>query len=135
MKSLFTTRYSSSSFNVALLVLRLGFGILLMYHGYDKMQHFDTMKTQFISFMGLSPSMSLSLVIFAELFCSALVVLGLLTRLATIPIIITMVVAIAKAHNYDITGQGQAAALYLFGFLAILFLGAGKASVDGAIGK
>jgi putative oxidoreductase len=135
MKKLFSARYSASAFNIAMLVLRLGFGILICKHGYDKLENFATIKTQFIPFLGMSQSVSLSLVIFAELFCGALVILGFATRLATIPLIITMTVALVKVHNGDVFGAGQAATLYLVAFLALLFAGPGKASVDGMISK
>ena len=135
MKKLFSARYSAGAFNTAMLVMRLGFGILIAKHGYDKLENFAMIKTQFISFLGLSQSVSLSLVIFAELFCGCLVVIGLATRLATIPLIIAMSVALFKAHNGDVFGVGQAATLYLIAFVGILLAGPGKASVDGMISK
>ncbi|HYC29788.1 MAG TPA: DoxX family protein, partial [Chitinophagaceae bacterium] len=65
----------------------------------------------------------------------ALVLMGLLTRFACIPLIIAMFVAVWKGHNGDLFGQGEHAALFFVGFLAIMVLGPGKISVDGAIGK
>ncbi len=135
MKKLFSTKYSAGAFNTAMLLLRLGFGILMMMHGYDKLVHFSTYQSKFIDFMGMGTTMSLALVVFAEFFCSLFIILGLFTRLATIPLIIVFSVALFKAHDADIFGKGEPAALFLFGFLALLFLGPGKASVDSMIGK
>src|SRR6185436_4769916 len=78
---------------------------------------------------------SLSLVIFAEFFCAIFIVAGLLTRLSCIPLIIAMSVALFMSHHGDVFGDGQEAALYLGGFIAILFMGPGRFSVDKLIGK
>jgi putative oxidoreductase len=93
------------------------------------------MKSNFMDFMGMGSTLSLIMVVFAEFFCALFLILGLFTRLACIPLIITMAVALFKAHNGDVFGDGSHAALYLGGFLALLLLGPGKASVDGISGK
>ncbi|MES2331383.1 MAG: DoxX family protein [Bacteroidota bacterium] len=118
-----------------LLILRIGFGGLLAVHGYDKLMHFAEMKANFISFLGMSPGMSLGLLVFAEFVCSLFVVLGLLTRFACVPVIIGMSVALIQAHGGDITGKGQPATLFLLAFLSLLFTGPGKYSLDAALYK
>lgn len=135
MRKLFSTSYSTGAFNTAMLVLRLGLGILMIHHGYDKLVHFGKYEAQFMNFMGIGQTMSLALVVFAEFFCSLFLILGLFTRLATIPLIITMCVALFKAHNAEVFGDGQMSALYLTGYIALLLTGPGKVSVDGMIGK
>ena len=135
MAKIFSTRYHAGGFNTGLLVLRLGMGILLAHHGYDKLIHFNTFKPMFTNFMGIGQSASLSLAIFAEFFCSLFVIIGLFTRLACIPIIILLCVIIFKVTGQDYFGKAEAATLYLSGFLAILFAGPGRASVDSMISK
>jgi putative oxidoreductase len=135
MKKLFSTKYSAGSFNAAMLLLRLGLGILMIHHGYDKLVHFDKYQSQFIDFMGMGQKISLSLCVFAEFFCSAFLILGLFTRLATIPLIINMCVIIFKVLEADVFGKAESAVLYLTGFIVLLMVGAGKASVDGMVGK
>lgn len=132
---LLTTRYNSGAFNLALLLLRLGFGILIVHHGYDKLIHFSMYETRFVSFLGLSANVSLGLVVFAEFFGGILIILGLLTRLACIPLIITMAVALFKAHSGDFFGMGEMATLYLTAYVVLLLTGPGRISVDGMIGK
>ena len=76
---------------------------------------------------------SLGLVVFAELFCAILIVLGLGTRFAAIPIIVTMAVAafiVLAGNPFD--GR-ELALLYLTAFTTILVLGAGSYSLDKAI--
>ena len=128
MKKLLSISYSEWSFNLALFILRVGCGILLLMHGYNKIVHFDTMRISFLDFMHLGSSVSL---ILAELFCSIFLILGLFTRLAAIPIIIDLTVALWKMHHFNIFGDGERASIFLLAFIAILFVGPGKASVDG----
>ncbi|MEO7766735.1 MAG: DoxX family protein [Ferruginibacter sp.] len=135
MKKLLSTKYSAGAFSVAILLLRFGAGILMMRHGYDKLLHFDSMRNTFMNFMGIGTTISLALVIFAEFFCSLFIVLGLFTRLATVPLIIAMSVALFKVQNGDVFGKGEVAALYLTCFVVLLLVGPGRASVDGMTGK
>lgn len=135
MKKLLSTKYSATSFNVAMLLLRLGLGILMIHIGYNKLAHFTEYEPKFMNFLGMGKTISLALVVFAEFFCSLFLMLGLFTRLSTIPLIITMAVALFKAHNADFFGDGQTSALYLLGYLVLLILGPGKISVDNLTGK
>lgn len=79
--------------------------------------------------------LSISLVIFAEVFCSAFLILGLFTRFACIPLIIDMAVALGYIQHWQVFGAGEKEALFLTGFIAILFTGPGKISIDRFIGK
>jgi putative oxidoreductase len=135
MKKLLSTHYSAGAFNFAILLLRLGVGILMMHHGYDKLTHFNEYKEQFMSFLGLGKSLSLSLVIFAEFFCSMFLILGLFTRFATIPLLVVAFVALFEAHNGDYFGKGELITHFLASYLVLLIIGPGKISVDGLIGK
>ncbi len=135
MKKLLSTKYSAGAFNTAMLVLRLGVGILMMNHGYDKLIHYGDRHNKFMNFLGIGSSLSLALVIFAEFFCSLFIVLGLFTRFAVIPLIIVMGVALFKAHNSEFFGKGEMAALYLAAYITLLFVGPGRVSVDSMVGK
>lgn len=135
MSKLLSTSYSTGAFNLGTLVLRLGMAGLVIPHGFDKLTHFGAYSKQFMNFLGLGQSVSLGLCIFAEFFCAALVLIGLFSRWASIPLIINMVVALFMAHKGLIFSEGEHAALYLVGFIVILILGPGKISVDGMAGK
>jgi putative oxidoreductase len=132
MRKFFSTRISQHSFTIATLLLRLTAGLLLMAnYGFTKLSQFTSRAPHFANPFGLGPTASYSLVVFAEFFCAALVVLGLFTRLACIPIIIVMVVALTIAHKNNFApGHGETAILYLLSFLVILLTGPGKLSVD-----
>lgn len=135
MKKLLSTGYTDWAFNIAMLVLRVGLGLMVLPHGYDKLVHFAAKKNTFMNFLGMGSTVSLSLSLFAEFFCAIFVIIGLFTRFTVLPLVIGMSVAVFKAHDAAIFGGGEKAALYLTGFLAILLVGPGKASVDGMMGK
>ncbi len=135
MKKLLSTKYSAGAFSAAMLILRLGLGILMMAHGYNKLIHFGEMQHKFMNFIGIGSTASLALVVFAEFFCSLFLIIGLFTRLAAIPLIIATCVMVFKAHNGEVFGDGETAALYLTGYLVLLFVGPGRVSVDSMIGK
>ena len=135
MRNLLSSKYSAGAVNTALLILRAGFGILILMHGFGKIANFNSMQNKFMTFMGLGSTVSLIMVIFAEFFCAILLILGLFTRFACIPLIIAMCVALFMAHDGDIFGKGEASALVLFGFVAILLAGPGRVSMDSMIAK
>ena len=68
---------------------------------------------------------------FAEVFCAALVVIGLTTRLAAIPLVIMMLVAAGVVHWDDPFGKKEFAVLFLVPFLTLLLTGPGRYSLDG----
>lgn len=131
MKSkLNSTTYSSRAIDVAMLVLRVSFGITMAVHGYDKLVKFAEYKGGFMNFLGLGGPVSLSLTIFAELVCSILLVIGLFTRLATVPLIITTLVIVFISGKGDIFGEAFHGFSYLLVYITILLIGPGAYSVD-----
>ncbi len=112
------------------LLLRLLFGGLFMYHGYQKIAGYDTILPHFKDFIGIGARLSFKLVIFAEFFCGFLVVIGFLTRFALVPIFITMIVAYFIAHAGAAFGVRQMAFIYLVLCIVIFILGPGKYAVD-----
>jgi putative oxidoreductase len=135
MKRIFSVNISESAVNIALLLLRVSVGILMANHGYQKLTHFEEMQANFMDFLGLGFTVSLILTIGAEFFCSLLLIAGLLTRLALVPLIIAMTVAVLSAHGGDIFGKGEHALLYVVVYVALFLTGPGKLSADNFIFK
>uniref|UniRef100_UPI0040489ACD DoxX family protein n=1 Tax=Algoriphagus sp. TaxID=1872435 RepID=UPI0040489ACD len=77
----------------------------------------------------------MGLAIFAEVGCSFLVMIGFKTRWATIPLMITMLVAIFYAHTADPFSKKELPLLFFTLFLSILISGGGRYSVDRGNGK
>lgn len=124
------------SIDAALLILRISFGLLLAYnHGLDKLESYLKDSSDFYNFIGLGPSVSFALAVFAELVCAFLLSLGLFTRYVLIPLIITFAVAVFSVHGSDPLSDKEHALLYLMAFIALFLSGPGKYSIDARIMK
>jgi putative oxidoreductase len=123
--------------HTALLLLRLTFGLsMLLGHGWPKlMKLVGDGPVKFYDFMGLGPEISLGLAVFAEAVCALLITIGMFTRLASVPLIVTMLVAILGAHWGDPFGKYEKALLYLVPYICLLIAGPGWYSIDAQIRK
>ena len=124
----------SSKTATLLLVARVVFALLLAVHGWQKLQGFEQMAGQFPDPLGLGSSLSLSLAIFAELFCSLALMLGVLSRMALLPMIFTMCIAFFVTHGGSLA-EGELAFVYLVAFILLFSAGPGRFSVDGWLSK
>ncbi|MBI5905162.1 MAG: DoxX family protein [Deltaproteobacteria bacterium] len=134
--------------SVGLLILRLGIGGYLVTHGWGKVQMLLAgAGGQFGDPIGLGPTASLVLVATAEFLCALLIIVGLGTRFAAVPVVISMSVAAFVVHARDpwtmetaarafMAGTSKTwfakepALLYLVPFLALVFTGGGMFSLD-----
>lgn len=130
MKIPFNINHSSTKKDIVILMVRIVIAILMLTHGIPKLSLLLSGEVQFPSLFGLSATGSLILAVFAEVGCSLLILAGLGTRLATIPLIITMVVAVLYIHATDPFSKRELALLYLLPYLALLISGSGKFSID-----
>lgn len=133
MKRSFSTQVNENAVNVWLFVSRVAIGLFMLSHGWPKAQSLFAGNVQFADPFGIGQTPSLALTVFAEAFCSILLILGLATRFATIPLIITMLVAIFYAHGSDPFAKKELAVVYLTLFIGFLILGAGRYSFDHAL--
>lgn len=135
MNTIFSTGYQSKWLNLWLLLLRIGASLLMFTHGFPKLTKILAGDMQFGDPFGMGAATSLVLATFAEVFCSILIMLGLATRLATIPLIITMATAAFIVHANDPFRVQEMPLLYLLIYITLLVTGAGKYAVDQAISK
>lgn len=122
---------TSSSYSLGLLILRVGFSVMLLIHGIQKVEILFSSTIKFADPIGLGPLITLLLVLFAEIICTVLIIIGVKTRLATIPPIILMLVAILVVHEGDPIMARELAILYLIAFSAIGLLGSGRLALRG----
>lgn len=119
-----------------LLFLRIAVGSLLLSHGYPKLvKLMSGQPVEFASVMGMSQQSSMALAMFAEFICAIMVMIGLFTRLAALPIIITMLVIVFHIHGEGTLSQKELPYMYLITYTFIFFSGAGKHSFDNIIYK
>jgi len=130
MKRLFKVEHHTGNVDIALLILRLVIGVLMLVHGFPKMLTlFSGEPIQFPALVG-TPEVSLAMAVFAEVVCSLLIIFGLGTRLATIPLIITMLVAVFLVHGADPFAKQEMGIHYLVSYVVLLITGSGKYSID-----
>lgn len=135
--------FSANSINtdLGLLLIRVIIGLLMAFYGYEKLIHFQEMAasdfwTKNISFLGMSGSFPLALTVFAEFFCSLLLMAGLFTRLSLIPLLICMAYIFLVVFPFSILGKGDngyefnTPFVYFVIYLALFFTGPGKYSLD-----
>ena len=131
MKKIISVNNTSNVSDIALLIARIGVSALMLTHGIPKLlMLFSGAPVQFPPVMGMSAQLSLSLTVFAEVLCSVFILTGFVTRIAVIPLAITMLVAILFIHSADPLSVKEPALQFLLVYLILLFAGSGKYSID-----
>lgn len=129
----FLTKDFKNGKDFALLILRLVFGLVLLYgHGFEKLTTiFSGEEIRFMDPIGIGEGLSFYLSAFAEGICAILLVAGFFTRFAALVLVLNFLV-ILRFH----LGLGDSIVIleprffYFFGFMALFFSGAGKFSLD-----
>jgi putative oxidoreductase len=119
---------------VALLLGRLAVGLVFLSTGWGTVHNVEKVTEFFTSLHIPAPGLNAVVVGWSELLCGAALVLGLFTRLATFPLIMSMIVAILTAKRADIHGFFDLVAFEEFTYLVVLtmiaILGPGKLAID-----
>jgi len=124
---------------LALLAGRLAVGLLFVSTGWGKVHNIPKV-TMFFEHLGIpAPGFNAVLVGWSELLCGSALVVGLLTRLATVPLIVSMIIAILTAKLADIHGLFDLVGADEFTYLVVLvmlaILGPGRVAIDHVIAK
>ncbi len=136
MKEIFSSRVLFPGASLPILWLRIVGGGFMLAHGVPKlMKLFAGAPIQFADPFGFGPGITLGLTVFAEFVCAILILIGLKTRAASIPLMFTMLVAAFVIHGSDPFGKKELALIYFAIYLSLFFLGSGKYSVDNALSK
>ena len=123
--------------NAGKLVLRLTLGILVLFHGVAKIIHPDSLGFIKSGVVGWGlPEIVAYGVYIGEVLAPLLLILGVYTRWAGLIVVVNMVFAIGLAHMnhlFALTDHGgyrlELQMFYLFGALAVMFLGSGRYAV------
>jgi len=132
--------------DLGLFLIRLIIGFLMAFHGYEKFIHFNEMATSDfwannVSFLGMKGATPLALTIFAELFCSIFLILGLFTRFSLCVLAFCMGYIFLVIFPGSLVENGEHgykfndAFVYFVIYLGLLFTGPGKYSFDSKIFK
>lgn len=117
------------------LILRVGVSLLMLTHGYAKLTRAIGGDHSFADPIGIGEELSLVLTVFAEFFCSVLLILGLASRAVLIPLIITMTVVTFIIHGDDPFDKKEHALLFLIPYITLFLTGPGKFSIDSGLYK
>ena len=105
-------------------------GTLLLQHGLPKLMDFGDLSSTFSDPLGVGHFLSLVMILFAEVACATLVMLGLWTRLSSIPPILGMAVVVFMQNGDGPFKKQELGFLYMMAFLAVFLLGSGRFSLD-----
>jgi len=116
------------------LLMRLFIGYFFFETGWGKVHNLDGMAERFAGWGIPAPAFSAALSGYTELLGGALVLAGLFTRLASIPMAVNMLVALVVVKMKKVSGIDDFVELdeplYALSFLWLVFSGPGKASLD-----
>ena len=122
---------TKGNFDLGIFILRLWFGLEMAFaHGLGKMIKIFSGDFGFPDPLGIGATTSLLLAGPAEFFCGLLIAFGFFTRLATLPYIITMLVAAFAQHWGDEWSKMAVPLHYGVAALTILITGPGRYSLD-----
>lgn len=121
------------------LLARLVIGVVFVQSGWGKLHDLDKVIAFFTELGIPAPQIQAPFVAGTELVCGALVLAGLATRLASIPLIGTMVVAIATAQWENISSLndlfGTIECLYGVLLVWLVIGGGGRVALDAVIAR
>ena len=117
-------------YDSALALLRIVFSLLMMTHGWSKLERILDGNLNFGDPLGLGSTLSRYLVTFAELVAPVFTIVGFKTRIMALITSFAMAVAAFIAHGADPFAKKEMALLYLVGFLTVALMGPGRYSID-----
>ena len=126
---LFPQHFKGKGVSFLIFALRVFFGIMFFLHGLDKMMNFSQLSLNYPSVFGLGSYTTLMVTVFCEFCCSLFLIAGLLTRIITIPMIISMAVAFFDVHD-AMMPEGELSLIYLVAFFILFLVGPGRFSID-----
>jgi len=125
----------STQNDLGLLFLRLTAGGLMLTHGYPKLMSWSSLVDSFPDPLGIGSTLSLAGTVGAEFFCALFILLGIGTRLASVPAFFTMLVAAFIVHGADPFQKKELALIYAGMYIALFFLGGGAYSLGNKFPK
>ena len=132
--------------DLGLLIIRIIIGLLMTFVGYEKLINFETIAAsdfwaKNISFLGMSGKVPLALTVFAELFCSLLLIIGLFSRFSLLVLMFCMAYIFVVVFPMSILDKGENgyqfndAFVYFTIYLGLFFTGVGNYSLDSKLFK
>jgi putative oxidoreductase len=126
-----TSRWDERAQDFGLLFLRVSGGLFLLWvHGLPKLLNYSAELQRIEDPFNLGANLTLMLAIFAEVLCPLLIIAGLLVRLACLPILFLLLVALLIVHPQWSIDEGQFGWLLLILFTSIFIAGPGRLAIN-----
>ncbi|MFJ3485253.1 DoxX family protein [Pseudomonas sp. NPDC090202] len=117
--------------DLGLLFLRVAGALFLLFvHGLPKLLDFKAQLQLIEDPFHMGATLTLSMAIFAEVLCPLLILTGVLARLACLPILFLLLVALTVVHGDWSVEQGQFGWLLLILFTTVLIAGPGRLALN-----
>ncbi|KZN21155.1 MULTISPECIES: DoxX family protein [Pseudomonas] len=117
--------------HLGLLFLRVSGALFLLgVHGLPKVLDYSAELQRIEDPFHLGAHLTLILAIFAEVLCPLLIVVGVLVRLACLPILFVLLVALLVVHPQWSVAEGQFGWLLLILFTSIFIAGPGRLALN-----
>lgn len=117
-------------FDSAILFMRIFIGAMMLTHGIGKLQNYNAIVNSFPDPLGIGSAVSFAIITFVEIGCSVLIIMGLFTRLATLPLIFGMFVATFIAFPDKSFATGELSFVYMGIYIMLLISGGGRYAID-----
>lgn len=117
-------------FDSAIFFMRIFIGAMMLTHGIGKLQNYNAIVNSFPDPLGIGSAVSFAIITFVEVGCSVLIIMGLFTRLATLPLIFGMFVATFIAFPDKSFAAGELSFVYMGIYIMLLISGGGRYAID-----
>jgi putative oxidoreductase len=111
-------------------LLRVAVSLLMLSHGVPRALEYETLVQTFPDPLNVGTEMSAMLIVFAEVGCSVLLLLGLFGRFASAALFIAMMLAAFVYHFDDPWAMKELPLLYASVYACLTFTGPGSLSID-----
>ncbi|WP_426206299.1 DoxX family protein [Pseudomonas sp. TWP3-1] len=126
-----SSQRNDQALSLGLLFLRVTGGLFLLWiHGLPKLLDFTAQLQLIEDPFHLGAHLTLILAIFAEVVCPLLIVAGVLARLACLPILFVLLVALLVVHPQWSVAEGQFGWLLLIIFTTVFIAGPGRLALN-----
>jgi putative oxidoreductase len=120
--------------SLGLLMLRVAAGSFSLFgHGLPKLLNVYSKWNVFPDPLGLGHGITLMIAIFAEVLCSAALILGWKVRWAAVPLVMTMLVAGLVVNAGQAWAEQELALMYAIPFCALIIAGGGRYTIERAL--
>ncbi|WP_237884423.1 DoxX family protein [Pseudomonas sp. PGPR40] len=126
-----TSRWNEQAQDFGLLFLRVSGALFLLgVHGLPKLLDYSAELQRIEDPFHLGAQLTLILAIFAEVLCPLLIVAGVLVRLACLPVLFVLLVALLVVHPQWSVAEGQFGWLLLILFTSVFIAGPGRLALN-----